>query len=298
MCKKQKRHDSGASVPPVNLLDIQPLKGDGPRRDKARAGFTLIELLVVIAIIAILAAMLLPALARSKQKAQGIQCMNNSRQLTLAWVMYASDSNDRVAINERSGIQGGWVNGWMDFLSSNTDNTNTLLLVSSPTTALPLLGPYVTKNTGIFHCPADSIVVPKEGARVRSYSMNGFVGSPYPDPYGLDTIPYKIFRKMADFRNPTGIFVLLDEHPDSINDGWFCFCTGSDPTETSDWSDLPGSGHGGACGFSFADGHSETHRWHSASTIQPVNTSGTFNPAVGSDTTDIKWVAQRATVHK
>jgi prepilin-type processing-associated H-X9-DG protein len=99
---------------------------------------------------------------------------------------------------------------------------------------------------------------------------------------------------MTDFRNPSGIFVFLDEHPDSINDGWFVFCTAADPSERSAWSDLPASYHNGACGFSFADGHSEIRKWVSASTKRPVllNTTG-FPVSVGSDTRDISWIAVR-----
>jgi prepilin-type N-terminal cleavage/methylation domain-containing protein/prepilin-type processing-associated H-X9-DG protein len=261
-------------------------------------GFTLIELLVVIAIIAILAAMLLPVLNRSKQRAYSIQCMNQSRQLTLAWLMYAGDYNENVALNKRNSARGGWVNGVMSFNPSDTDNTNTSLLITSPTATPPLLGPYVANNTAIFHCPADQSQCPGQSAlRVRSYSMNGFVGSPAPDL--LDAAPYKVFRKTSDFRTPTDIFVFLDEHPDSIDDGWFIFCINSDPTETTTWSDLPASNHGGAAGFTFADGHAEIHKWRVGATVQPlIVINPGFNNNVGSDKTDINWVAQHATILK
>jgi prepilin-type processing-associated H-X9-DG protein len=258
----------------------------------------LIELLVMIAIIAILAAMLLPALNRAKQKAVGVQCMNQSRKLTLAWTMSTGDYNDRLALNKRSGGLGGWVNGVMSFSSSDTDNTNTTLLINQPANLPPLLGPYVANNYSIFHCPADNSQAPGQvGRRVRSYSMNGFVGSPSPDL--LDGTPFRVFRKTGDFRNPTDTFVFLDEHPDSIDDGWFIFCTGSDPTETSQWSNLPASSHGGACGFTFADGHAEIHKWQVGGTVQRVNNfGGGLNFNVGSNPTDINWVAQHATVRK
>ena len=277
--KQSKGNEAAASAP------------DGRGR---RAGFTLIELLVVIAIIAILAAMLLPALSRAKLQAQGVNCMNQTHQLTLAWIMYAGDNTEKVALNKRNSAVGGWVNGVMSFANNDNYNTNSDYLTTLPLTSPPLLGPYVAKSVGIYHCPADHSQAPGQlSSRVRSYSMNGFVGSPTPDL--LDATPYMVFRKIGDLWKPANIFVFLDEHPDSIDDGWYIFCTGSDPTEHSQWSDLPASSHGGACGISFADGHSEIHKWRATATVQPVNNAGTFNSNVGSDPTDIQWLADHGT---
>jgi prepilin-type processing-associated H-X9-DG protein len=114
----------------------------------------------------------------------------------------------------------------------------------------------------------------------------------------LDSTAYTVFRKTSNISTPTDIFVFLDEHPDSIDDGWYIFCNNNDPTERTTWENLPASGHVGSCGMSYADGHAETHKWHVGSTIQPVNNNGGFNSSVGNNTSDIDWVAQHATVLK
>jgi len=265
--------------------------GEAVRRD-GRA-FTLIELLVVIAIIAILAAMLLPALGKAKQKAQGIMCMNNTRQLTLAWIQYAQDNNDRLVYNKP--VSTTDTNNWAGEVMSwgaDPQNTNQILLANSK------LGSYIGRNVAIFKCPADTATCPL-GPRVRSVSMNAFVG-----PQDARGTPindrWRQFIKMSDFLNPVGIFVLLDEHPDSINDGWFVFCTNADPAERATWSDLPASYHNGAAGFSFADGHSEIKHWLNASTKRMVrkNTSGFPVPVPAAQQNDITWVAERTTILK
>ncbi len=290
------------------------LRGGAPFEN---SGFTLIELLVVIAIIAILAAMLLPALSAAKLRAQGIQCMNNTRQIMLAWQMYNGDHNGYLVVNHAGGSASdttlSWVSGWEDYAGSAAD-TNVQDLINPQ---YALLAPYL-KSPGVFKCPADQSRQNGFGGlpRVRSYSMNVAVGpdvNPGQDPHAkhgksgydswlpwkADDTGFKVFLKESEFTNPrpSELWIILDESPDSINDGCFAVYMPTSAAST-EWIDFPAKFHGDACGFAFADGHSEIHKWLSPGNIpnvlyQTAPKTGVFELK----DPDILWVAKRTTAY-
>ena len=286
-----------------NTTNSTPATADHPQPRAGRA-FTLIELLVVIAI---LAGLLLPALAKAKTKAQGIACINNMKQLTLAWIMYPDDNQSRLPPNEDEGSAdnfgvgiGGWCKGILSWSGANTDNTNTFLLVGHRDA---LLGPY-SVNFGVYHCPADKFPAkPQKDNRCRSMSMNGYIeggahGYSGASWWGAGAGVYYAYNKSTDFIKPGAgnTWVFVDEHPDSMNDGYMI----TDMTTKSTWEDLPASYHNGACGFSFGDGHAQIRKWVSGGTVQPVKFNSSLNGswAIGADKTDINWMQDHSTAKR
>jgi prepilin-type N-terminal cleavage/methylation domain-containing protein/prepilin-type processing-associated H-X9-DG protein len=267
-----------------------------------RHAFTLIELLVVIAIIAILAAMLLPALAKAKTKAQGIQCMSNLKQLQLVFLMYPDDNVDRLT---SSGYLNpvevtAWVDGWEDFNGSHPDNTDPRTLTD------PVRAKFANylKAIGVYKCPADLSTVKLPSGqivpRLRSLSMGQHWAGPgdWLDPAGaginVTSKKYRTYYKKSTIDNPAMRFVFLDEHPDSLNAGGFANMMVENPANAR-IIDFPASSHNGACGISFADGRAEIKKWRDPRTkaaVHYADNSLTLN--VSSPTNqDMIWLSER-----
>ncbi len=287
--------------------------GDAAASPAASAGFTLIELLVVIAIIAILAAMLLPALSKAKLKAQGTQCLSNGKQLMLAWRMYTDDNVDRVpnnfGVTETQGTISAktfvnWVNNVMDWTASDQwGNFNPDYIRNG------IIAQYLGKNLGVYKCPADIYAsAPQRSAghatRARSISMNAFFGPYNENPHDVWSTGQNVFfttyqqwLKLGLVIRPSQYFVTIDEHPDSINDGYFL----NNPTAIQgNWGDSPASYHNGACGLTFADGHSEIHKWRGQATKLRITTTSYVPPRLDdASKLDYQWlVMERTAVHR
>jgi prepilin-type N-terminal cleavage/methylation domain-containing protein/prepilin-type processing-associated H-X9-DG protein len=274
-------------------------------QQSGQPGFTLIELLVVIAIIGILAALLLPVLDRTRWKAKGIFCMNNHRQLALAWRMYADDNGDRIPFASEypwdpASYQFSWVTGLLDMDPANRSNWDPDVdIKKSP------LWPYCGQSLAIWRCPADTSKVVVDGTpmpRVRSMSMNVYLGG-WGGTYGgwgAEITRCRLYFKLSEIIDPTptDMFVLLDMREDSIDMGNLCVNMSGwpdDPAQYRFW-DLPGAYHNGACGFSFADGHSEIKKWRDGRTTPPLVRDGLVEDFfLSPNNPDIAWLQQRAT---
>ncbi len=287
------------------------LRGSRESRRSAGGAFTLIELLVVIAIIAILAALLLPSLIKAKIHTQGIQCMNGHRQLALAWRLYADDNRDVLVyasddpydpyVNWQVLDQYAWTLTHMDFDPNNRGNWDINYdMVKRP------LWPYTGKNPQVYKCPSDKSYLTVNGEqkpRVRSMAMNlyvgGFDGTDGNWPWAH---PYRIYAKLSEINYPSKIFVFLDMREDSVNWGNFMTCMeGYSPLDPAQYcfdGDFPGMYHHFACGFSFADGHSELRRWRDSRTMPPltIGANPLFNQfSQSSGNPDIAWLQDHST---
>jgi prepilin-type N-terminal cleavage/methylation domain-containing protein/prepilin-type processing-associated H-X9-DG protein len=272
---------------PTSLVPCYRTRAASP----GECAFTLIELLVVIAIIAILAALLLPALSRAKQKAQEAGCLNNNKQLVLAWNLYLLDSNDRMPGNYWGGTYAAapytysnvtWCIGWLDLSTpSKPDNTNTLLLQQSQ------LGPLAAKSTRIYKCPADLSPL------VRSYAMNCYLGAVV-DHHSPGFAQY---HKVSDLVgiSPADAFVFVDERSDGINDGSFLVdMAGYNPSTPSDYmlAEYPAFYHTVRSTFSFVDGHVEGHTWRDPRTTVSAALPLTESPSPNN--VDVAWIQYRS----
>jgi prepilin-type N-terminal cleavage/methylation domain-containing protein/prepilin-type processing-associated H-X9-DG protein len=303
-----------------DMHDFLSFENSRTHRSKALVGFTLIELLVVIAIIAILAALLLPALTSSKQRAQGIYCLNNHRQLTIAWRLYTEDNHDLLIYASTSVATGppgsssnpsddyAWSGAHMDGNGGNLANWD----AGYDMMKRPLWS--YNKNASIYKCPSDrSTVQTTSGVkpRILTMSMNLYVGGFAPVPWMGDPLPdgtgghwafaapYTIFTRLNSIKEPSKIFVFLDMREDRIN--WSNFMTimdGYSPRDPKSYrlGDLPAFYHNGACGLSFADGHSEIHRWRDRRTTPPL---GPINPSAPDfncgGNVDVEWLQEAST---
>jgi prepilin-type N-terminal cleavage/methylation domain-containing protein/prepilin-type processing-associated H-X9-DG protein len=278
---------------------------------KSGRGFTLIELLVVIAIIAILAALLLPGLAKAKQQAQSVQCISNLKQLTLGWVMYTGDNRNALAVNGDTAYQPGtlastadpqWCPGQMQTGAPTGEPTNTAWI------KIGQIYPFVG-SSGPYRCPADhstykagnsSALGGQGDPRVRSMSMNSWM-NPGQNDVNMDFNFYRVYRKDSDLAVPgsANLWLLLDENPYSINDGFFLeepTGLGNPPTAVG-WIDCPAAYHNNAGGISFCDGHAQIRKWTDPTVLNwKIAASLNATPAAP-PRTDLLWLLARTTAH-
>jgi prepilin-type processing-associated H-X9-DG protein len=255
--------------------------------------FTLTELVVLISIICLVVCAVIPVLARPRQDVHSIMCLNQKRQLCVAWQMYADENAGALVPNMNGGAamggggDPGYASGWLDW-TSRGDNTNVNFLVNQTNAKL---APYVKGTSYLYKCPSDNYLSSVQKSlgwtqRVRSISANIAIGAGNAEAGPWDNL-YRHVRKISEFRFPTPAetWVFLDEHPDSINDPGFF------PPNATSWIDLPATYHEGAAAFALVDGHVEMHRWMgSLAKVSGVRFNFSSSPVPVGDP-DIHWVS-------
>ena len=282
-------------------MKLECEKGFGSEvcRPRQREAFTLVELLVVVAILAILAALLLPAMAGARGKAQAITCLNNVRQVELACLVYTDEFNDRLPYNlgeneinyfRKQNRYLNWSTPIMDW-EGHSDNTNATLLTEGG------IGPYTGRSARVYKCPRDNFVSDIQArlgwsARVRSLSMNAMVGDAglfSQSGANVNNPGYRQFFKVTQVTRPSEIFTFIEEYPNSVGDGYFL-----NKPDSWQWARLPASHHNGSVNLSFTDGHVERHKWLLASTQPQVRPGVAYLPIrVWKADRDFDWLMQR-----
>ena len=277
---------------PQNCAPIDP---SGRASHYGFGAFTLIELLVVVAIIAILAAMLLPALSRAKAQARRVQCLSNERQIALIWQMYAQDNNDNLVMNGKPDNSDRYPFPakpvlWVGGMFSYTPDTTNLHLLLDPNWAL--FAPYV-KAYGIYHCPADTDAADPIGdLRVRSYEMNHYIGWTGINESRLDGWTLPFFHKFSQIvgPRPSDLFVFVDVNSKSI-----CYPFFGVNMQKDVFFNFPAAWHSHGAAFAYADGHAEWHRWSDPRTYAPQSNNYHAHQDASPGNPDLNWLRDHTT---